>query len=158
MFNNFEGTTSAQRKHFWFSWSIAWCLLLWLNTLFVCLKNMLHSSHLYFLILVSSECLVLIWTDKFFTSWLQIEQDLGWSLWICPLSFWKSSKVSLHFGHLFVEWTLLKCQANLIKVLKTLVLHSKHCKVEKSVLGSSSSSSSSNQSSSSNSVSFPFWR
>ena len=35
------------------------------------------------------------------------------------------------------------------------ILHSKHCKVEKSVLGCSSSS---NQSSSSNSVSFSFWR
>ena len=127
----------------------------WLRFFWVCVAK-LHSSHLYFLILVSSECLVLIWTDKFFTSWLQIEQDLGWSLWICPLSFWKSSKVSLHFGHLFVEWTLLKCQANLIKVLKTLLLHSKHCKVEKSVLGCSSSSSS-NQSSSSNSVSFTLW-
>ena len=121
----------------------------------VCVAK-LHSSHLYFLILVSSECLVLIWTDKFFSSWLQIEQDLGWSLWICCLSFWKSSKVSLHFGHLFVEWTLLKCQDNLIKVLKTLLLHSKHCKVEKSLLGCSSSSSS-NQSSSSNSVSFTLW-
>ena len=41
---------------------------------------------------------------------------------IISWNFWKSSKVSLHFGHLFVEWTLLKCQANLIKVLKTLVL------------------------------------